>query len=325
VIIVQTPLRVSFFGGGTDFPAFFREEGGCVLSTAINKYIYVTIKERFDDLIRVGYTRTEIVERVDEVQHELIREALRTTGVQKGIEITTMGDIPAGTGLGSSSAVTIGALQAMYTLQNRFASPEQLAREACEIEITRLGKPIGIQDQYIAAYGGIRFLEFCPDGSVTCENIEMAPSLHTQLRESLILFYTGVTREAGSILGEQNQNSVQNTPILREMKKQALQARNYLCSGDLEAFGSLLDEAWRLKKQLASKISNGSIEEIYQKGIHAGALGGKITGAGGGGFLLFFCPLGKREAVRGALSALKELPINLERDGSKVIFNYLSR
>ena len=177
MIIVQTPLRVSFFGGGTDFRAFFAEEGGCVLTSAIDKYIYVTIKQRFDQLLRVGYTRTEMVESIDELQHELIREALRKTGIRRGVEITTMGDIPsAGSGLGSSSTVVVGALHAMYAFQREIVPAERLAGEACEIEIDVLGKPIGIQDQYIAAYGGLRLFEFLPDGQVRGESIELAPA-----------------------------------------------------------------------------------------------------------------------------------------------------
>jgi D-glycero-alpha-D-manno-heptose-7-phosphate kinase len=324
VIIIQTPLRISFFGGGTDFPAYYRAEGGCVLTSAIDKYIYVTIKERFDDMIRVGYTRTEIAENVDEIQHELIREALRKTGVSKGIEITTMGDIPAGSGLGSSSAVTVGALHAMHMYRNELVTSEQLAKEACEIEITTLGKPIGKQDQYISVYGGLRFLEFRPDDSVTCERIDVDPSLQKHLNESLLLFYTGTTRQAASILTEQQQNIGQNSTILSEIKQLARQARYDLCNGNVEAFGALLNETWKLKKKLASQITNASIEDLYQRGLRAGAIGGKIAGAGGGGFLLFYCPPEKREPVREALRQVRELPFSLVNNGTRVIFNFSS-
>jgi len=325
MIIVQTPLRVSFFGGGTDFPSFYRTEGGCVLSSAIDKYVFVTIKRRFDDMIRVGYTQTEIADRVDQVQHQLIREALIKTGIRNAVEITTMADIPAGSGLGSSSAVTVGALHAMHVYRNELVTAEELARDACEIEIGILEKPIGKQDQYIAAYGGLRFLQFDTDGSVICERIDLEGSLRERLNESLLLFYTGVTRKAETILREQERNTAQNTRILCKLKQQALQAREYLCTGEIDAIGHLLNDTWQLKKQLASQISNGSIEEIYQKAIQAGALGGKITGAGGGGFILFYCPPEKRQAVRTALSQYRELPFRLERDGTKVIFNYSSR
>lgn len=322
MIIVQTPLRVSFFGGGTDFPSYYLSEGGCVLTTAIDKYIFVTIKQRFDDLLRIGYTRTEMVESVDAVEHELIREALRKTGITKGIEITTTGDIPAGTGLGSSSTVTVGTLNSMYHFLRQTVSADQLAREACEIEIDRLHKPIGVQDQYIAAYGGFRFIEFKQDGNIHVSEIQLDPLIKRRLNESLLLFFTGTTRQASSILTEQKENMSQNLAVLGAMKQMAYTARDELCAGNIDALGTLMHEYWQLKKNLASQISNGGIEEWYQAARKAGALGGKITGAGGGGFLLLYCPYGKREAVRAALPHLRELPFQLESDGSKVIFDY---
>ncbi len=323
MIIVQTPLRVSFLGGGTDFPSYFMEEGGTnILSSAIDKYIFVTIKKRFDAKIRVGYTRTEIVDSVDEVQHELIREAMHLTGIQKGVEVTTMGDIPAGAGLASSSAVTVGALHAMYTYLGESVTAHQLAKEACDIEITRLNKPIGLQDQYICALGGFRFLEFHPDGKVISERIELEPRLRNRLNESLLLFYTGMTRQADSILGEQKENIHNSRKLLHQIKHMACLAREELMAGNLDIIGELLHENWILKKQLASRVSNPTIDAIYEAALKAGAIGGKITGAGGGGFFLLYCPYEKREAVRDALSSLEEVPFNLEPDGSKVIFNY---
>jgi D-glycero-alpha-D-manno-heptose-7-phosphate kinase len=323
MIIVQTPLRVSFFGGGTDFPSFFQEEGGCVLTSAINKYIFITIKERFDNKLRIGYTRTEMVDQVQDIQHELIREALLKTGIQKGVEITTMGDIPAaGSGLGSSSTVTVGALNAMYTYKSEIVSAQRLAEEACEIEIETLKKPIGIQDQYIAALGGLRFLEFHKDGQISNERIDLDPCLKRHLNDSLLLFYSGVTRKADTILDEQKRNIADRLDILRQMKDMAYLAWNELKAGNLDIIGDLLHESWQLKKQLASQISNGTLEEIYQTARRAGATGGKVTGAGGGGFLLFYCPSEKRESVRSALASLQELPVQMEQDGTKVIFNY---
>jgi D-glycero-alpha-D-manno-heptose-7-phosphate kinase len=323
MIIVQTPLRISFFGGGTDFPSFFLSEGGAVLSSAINKYIFITIKERFDCKLRVGYTRTEMVDSVAEIQHELIREALLRTGIKEGVEITTMGDIPAaGTGLGSSSTVTVGSLHAMYRYLSESVTAEQLAREACEIEIEKLKKPIGIQDQYIVALGGLRFMEFDTDGTVRTERIQLDYWSRLQLNESLLLFFTGITRQAGSILGEQKKNINDRLAILREMKRMAYIAREDLKAGNLDIIGELLHHSWELKKQLASGISNKMIDAIYQQALKAGATGGKITGAGGGGFLLLYVPYHKREAVRSAMGSLQELPIQIEPDGSKVIFNY---
>jgi D-glycero-alpha-D-manno-heptose-7-phosphate kinase len=323
LIIVQAPLRVSFFGGGTDFPNFYCEEGGCVLSSAIDKYIFVTVKKRFDNLLRVGYTRQEMVESVDVLQHELIREALRVTGILKGIEITTMGDIPsAGSGLGSSSTVTVGSLHALYTLLGEIVPAERLAREACEIELGTLGKPIGIQDQYIAAYGGLRFMEFLPDGRVVTQRIELNEHQLRRLNESLLLFFTGVERSADTILIEQKSNINHRREVLRGIKKLAYVAYQELQDGNVDAIGELLNHGWHLKKQMASQISNPNIDAMYETALNAGAAGGKITGAGGGGFLLLYCPVEKQDVVRAALPGLRELPFQLEHDGSKVIFNY---
>jgi D-glycero-alpha-D-manno-heptose-7-phosphate kinase len=323
VIIVQTPLRISFFGGGTDFPSFYKEEGGCVLSSAIDKYIFVTIKKRFDDKLRIGYTLTEMVDNVDEIHHELIREALRKTRIGNSVEVTTMGDIPSeGSGLGSSSTVTVGALHAMYTYTGKIVPAEVLAREACEIEIDVLKKPIGIQDQFIVAYGGLRFLEFLPDGSVNSRKICLNDHTKRKLNNNFLLFFTGITRSSGSILKEQKENIASRLPILRKMKELARQAYNELESGNLDAMGALLNEGWELKKQMAGSISNSAIDKIYQTALRSGASGGKITGAGGGGFLLLYCQHEKQDAVREALNAFQELPFRLEEDGTKVIFNY---
>ena len=323
VIIVQTPLRISLFGGGTDFPSYYCSEGGCVLTTAIDKYIFITIKQRFDQLLRVGYTRTEMVSSVDEIQHELVREALRKTGIQSGIEVTTMGDIPsAGTGLGSSSTVTVGALHAMYAFLGKIVTAEQLAKEACEIELDTLGKPIGIQDQYIAAYGGLRFIDFHPDGTVAVQSVTLSPAAKRHFNQNLMLFYTGITRPSSTILVEQKNNIQARLAVLRELKQMAQTARNALENGDLDTIGIFLDESWTLKKSLASQISNGKIDEMYNAARKAGALGGKITGAGGGGFLLLYCPQERQDDVRQAMSGLQELPFQIENDGTKVIFNY---
>jgi D-glycero-alpha-D-manno-heptose-7-phosphate kinase len=323
MIIVQTPLRVSFFGGGTDFPSFFQEHGGAVLSTAIDKYIFVTVKPRFDRKLRVGYTKTEMVDEVGEIQHELIREALRLVGVRSGIEITTMGDIPsAGSGLGSSSTVTVGALHALYSLQGELVSAETLANQACEIEIEILGKPIGIQDQYIAALGGFRLMEFMCDGTVRSERIHLSPQVARQLNENTMLFFTGMTRRSETILHEQKQNIRDRLAVLCEMKQMAHRARDALAAAAVDSVGELLHEGWQLKKQLARDISNSTLDDAYLAARRAGALGGKVTGAGGGGFLLLYCRHGKQDDVRSALSGMQELQFRMEADGSKVIFNY---
>lgn len=322
MIIVQTPLRVSLFGGGTDFPAFFQEEDGCVLTTAIDKYVFVIIKKRFDDKLRVAYTKTEIVDSIEEIQHELIRESFRKTGIKKGVEIATMGDIPAGSGLGSSAAVTVGALHAMYLFRGEIVPADWLAKEACEIEIDILQKPVGVQDQYIAAYGGLRFIRFSPRGTITCEKLTLDPALYRRLDDNLLLYFTGVTRHSEEILTEQKEKINQKRPELRQLREMATLAKTELQAGNLDQLGLLLHESWLLKKQLASQVSNGRIEEIYEKARRAGALGGKITGAGGGGFLLLYCPLERCETVRRALSPLRELPFVMEAEGTKVIFNH---
>jgi D-glycero-alpha-D-manno-heptose-7-phosphate kinase len=323
MIIVQTPLRTSLFGGGTDFPGYYLEHGGCVLTSAIDKYIFVAIKQRFDRKLRVGYTRTELVDSVDQIHHELIREAFRKTGITEGVEVTTMGDIPSeGSGLGSSSTVTVGALHAMYTLNRELVEAERLAREACEIEIDVLGKPIGVQDQYIAAYGGLRFIEFTTSGEVRSTRIALDPNVKRRLNHNLLLFYTGVTRKADSILTEQQNNIRDRVQVLEEMKSLAHIACDKLQAGDIDAIGELLHESWMLKKQLATKISNNDLDELYMTARRAGALGGKIAGAGGGGFLLLYCQPEYQEGLREALHELQEVPFNLGQDGSKVIFDY---
>jgi len=322
MIVVQTPLRVSFLGGGTDFAGFYRSEEGCVLSTAIDKYIYVIVKKRFDDKIRLAYTQTELVDRVGALKHELAREALRAVGIHKQIEMATMGDIPSqGSGLGSSSTVTVGCLNALHAYQGCSVDAETLARQACAIEIETLGKPIGKQDQYIAAYGGIRFIRFLPDDSVRAEAVAVSDATRRALNERLLLFYTGTTRRADSILCEQVEQMASCMSVLRDLKRLAADGRKQLEEGDPDALGPLMDEGWSLKKQLASKVSNGEIDDMYRAALDAGATGGKITGAGGGGFLLLYCPSGSRQAVRHALRGLRELPMRSERDGSKVIFN----
>lgn len=323
MIIVQTPLRISFFGGGTDFPSFYMEEGGCVLSSAIDKYIFVTVKNRFDNKLRIGYTHTEMVDSVDQIQHELIREVLKSTSVSKAIEITTMGDIPSeGSGLGSSSTVTVGALHALYAYLGEIVSMERLAKEACDIEIGKLGKPIGIQDQYIAAYGNLRFFEFLPNGQVKVEKLRLHPEFRRALNDCFLLFFTGINRRADTVLTEQKNNIKARMPILREIKQMAYQAKKDLEIGDFNAFGSLLHQSWELKKRMAGQISNGTIDELYDTARRAGAIGGKITGAGGGGFLLLYAPYEKHRDIRKALGKLQELPFQLEPDGTKVIFNY---
>ena len=322
MIIVQTPLRISFLGGGTDFEDFYLNHGGVVLSSTIDKYTFVIIMERFDDMIYVNYSKKEIVDNVDEVEHELVREAMRITKMEKGVEITTLADVPGdGTGLGSSSSITVGLLQAFHSYRGELKTAETLCREACQIEIDILGKPIGKQDQHIAAYGNMRFITFEKSG-IAVDNIKISPEDKRRLNDSLILFYTGVARKSSAILSEQKANINQRLELLYEIKRLTYQARDAILNSAFDDFGELIHQGWELKRRLASKVSNSEIDEIYKAARMAGAIGGKITGAGAGGFLLLYCPKEKQDAVRGTLKGLRELPFCFEYDGSKVIFNY---
>ncbi|MCD6507052.1 GHMP kinase [Candidatus Poribacteria bacterium] len=324
MIIVQTPLRIGLAGGGTDLRAFYSIEPGMVLNMTIDKYIFVIVKERFDDKIYINYSKKEIRDSVDEIQHELVREAMRITGVESGIEITTLADIPSeGSGLGSSSSVTVGLLNALYMYKGEQVTAERLAREACRIEIELCGKPIGKQDQYIAAYGGMRLFKFNLDESV---EVERLPLTDTQLRKigsNLLLFYTGKTRKSEEILSEQRAKTKEgeNIEYLRKIKELVIPMREAILRGEYDAIGELLHLNWMYKRRLASKITDPKIDELYERALAAGALGGKISGAGGGGFLLLYVPRHKQDTVREELSELRELPFLIERDGSKVIFN----
>ena len=322
MIIVQTPLRVSFLGGGTDFDDFYLNHGGAVLSTAIDKYVFVIVKERFDDMICVNYTKREMVKEVDQLRHGLVREAMRLTGVDRGVEITTLADVPAeGTGLGSSSSITIGLLQAFYAYRGELKTAEDLASKTCHIEIDILGKPVGRQDQYIAAYGNMRFITFDSSG-IKVEKIKLSDGDRGKLNDSLLLFYTGRTRKSSDILSEQKARINQHVAELSEMKALAIEARTAILNSALDAFGEILHQGWELKKRLASKISSPRIDRNYEAARRAGAIGGKLTGAGKDGGLLLYCPKERQDAVRRALKGLRELPFRFERDGSKVIFNY---
>jgi len=323
MIVVQTPLRISFAGGGTDLKEFWAREEGWVVSSAIDKYIYVIVKERFDDRIYINYSEKEIVDSVDDIKHELVREAMRKTGVSYGVEITTLADIPSeGSGLGSSSSVTVGLLNALYAFKGIQQPAEVLAQQACEIEIDILGKPIGKQDQYIAAYGGLRFFKFLKDGKVEVEKLPVYNENYRRFGSNLMLFYTGRTRSADNILKKQKQNTDDNIEYLRKIKYQAAEIKEYLLTNQFDKVGNVLRETWEYKKKLADGITLPEIEAMYQKALDAGALGGKISGAGGGGFLLLYCSRDKQNRVKEALKNYREFPFLLEQDGSKVIFNY---
>jgi len=322
MIITQTPLRIGLVGGGTDLPSYYREHGGRVLNAAIDKYVYVVVKQRFDDDIYVNYSKKEIVSRVDDLEHELVREAMHMTGVQGGVEITTLADIPsAGSGLGSSSSVTVGLLHALFTYQGRQVSAEELAERACTIEIDRCRKPIGKQDQYAAAFGGICDLRFGPGDAVAVEQIQLPAPARRSLQDELLLLFTGITRDANVILGEQNANVGDRIPQLNQLRDLAAEAASGLRAGDLSAVGTALSKSWQTKRTLATGVSNTQIDTAVEAALEAGAAGAKVTGAGGGGFLLVVCPVERQRAVRQRLDGLRELPIKLEPLGSRVILN----
>jgi D-glycero-alpha-D-manno-heptose-7-phosphate kinase len=324
MIITQTPLRIGLIGGGTDLPGYYREHGGRVLNCAIDKYIYVIVKQRFDDEIYVNYSKKEIVSRVEDLEHELVREAMLMTGVMNGVEITTLADIPsAGSGLGSSSAVTVGLLHALFAYQGRQVSAEELAERACTIEIDRCGKPIGKQDQYIAAFGGIRDMHFGPGADVVPEEIALSAAERWALQHQIMLFYTGITRSANSILAEQNANIADTRPLLDQLRDLAGFAVDRLRGGDIDAIGAAMRESWEAKRKLASGISNGQVDIAVARALDAGASGAKLTGAGGGGFLLVLCPMERQRAVRESLADMRELPVKLDRLGSRVVLNVL--
>jgi D-glycero-alpha-D-manno-heptose-7-phosphate kinase len=295
---------------------------GKVISTAIDKYIFVIVKERFDDKFVLNYSAKEFVDEVSEIKHELIREAMLKTGLKCGVEISTLADIPSeGSGLGSSSSLIVGLLNAMYMFKGDQVPSERLAEEACEIEIERCGKPIGKQDQFIAAYGGLRTLTFNPDGSVSTERVKMSAKSRWQFGTHLMLFYTYRTRSSSDILTEQKRETKRMRKTLEAMLPLVDRIRDSLISGNFDDVGYALHEGWMLKREMASKISDPQIDAVYERAIRSGALGGKIAGAGGGGFLLLYVPPASQDRVRHALSDLYELPFLPENDGSKVIFN----
>ncbi|MFO0808357.1 MAG: galactokinase [Gemmataceae bacterium] len=321
MIITRTPFRVSFAGGGSDLPAFWKDEPGAVLSTAIDKFMYLTVKPRFGDTFRVSYSRTELADRAEQIEHPIVRECLQLLGVSKGLEIVSVADLPAQSGMGSSSSFTVGLLHALYAHSGRVVSAKLLAETACHVEIDRLKEPIGKQDQYIAAHGGLQFIQFHPDGHVSVDPVICALGTRRELSRRLLLFFTGLTRNASEVLTKQRAGTGEKRPALRRLCEVAGAMRDVLTGGhDLNEFGRLLHAAWEAKKSVEGSISNPSIDEWYERGRAAGALGGKLLGAGSGGFLLFYCEPHRQAALRTALGDLVEVPFELEPEGSKVIF-----
>ncbi len=324
MIISRTPLRISFAGGGSDLPAYYRHTPGAVVNTTIDKYIYITVNPKFDQMIRASYSQTEMVETVGELSHELIRESLRLLGIPGGIEITSISDIPSrGTGLGSSSSYTVGLLNALYAHLGRHAGAERLADEATMIEIERCGRTMGKQDQYAAAFGGFQFIRFNPDDSVFVDPIICRPETRRCLSSRLLMLYTGMTRSAPDILEVQTANingSAEKRASLGKMVDLAVDLRDALQSDDLDAFGEVLHAGWHYKRSLAKEISNPQIDEWYARARAAGAAGGKLLGAGGGGFLLVYAEEEHHPAILAALPELRSIKFSFEPQGSKIIY-----
>jgi D-glycero-alpha-D-manno-heptose-7-phosphate kinase len=331
MIITRTPFRVTLGGGGTDLPSFYHEHGGFILSVAIDKYMYLNVNTPIlDDKIRVKYARTELVDHVDQVEHTLAREALRYFDITRGVEIVSIADIPAGTGLGSSSAYLVGLLNAIHALTQNPVGPQQLAEEACHIELEILKKPIGKQDQYMAAFGGLTMLEIAPDGNVNVTRLGLDIEVLEALEHNLVMFYTHDERDATAILRKQDSATKRNDPTvvssLREIKDIGIETCAAIVDGNLRRFGELMDVHWQAKKRLAEGITNPQIDAWYELAKQNSAIGGKISGAGGGGFLTLYCEENTAR-LREAMCAAGLRPLNFRFDfeGSKVIFDVVSR
>jgi D-glycero-alpha-D-manno-heptose-7-phosphate kinase len=324
MIISKSPFRVSFAGGGSDLATFYRKDYGAVVSSSIDKYVYLALHRFFEDRYLLKYARTESVATVDEIQHPLIRECLKITRCQEFLEITSFADIPAsGSGLGSSSAFCVGLINAITAFQRNLAGKEFLAAKACEVEIERMGEPIGKQDQYASAYGGLNYIRFNADDSVQVTPILLSKGERASLDASLLMFYTGITRKASSVLAEQNQNLESDSDKYDSMcriRDGADRLASALADGNLNAIGHEMNQGWELKKTMARGISSPELDGIYTEAMAAGALGGKLLGAGGGGFFLFYCPPEKQPGLLAALSRLRQVPIELDREGSRIIF-----
>ena len=331
MIITRTPFRVTLGGGGTDLPSFYREHGGFILAVSIDKYMYLNVNTPIvDDKIRVKYNQSEQVDHVDDVQHTLARESLRYFNVARGIEVVSIADIPAGTGLGSSSAYLVGLLNALHALTQNPVGPERLAEEACHIELDILKKPIGKQDQYMAAVGGLTALDIARDGEVQVTRLGLDIEILEALENNILMFYTHDMRDATTILSKQDSAAQRNDPTvvssLQDIKEIGMEICSTIVAGNLRRFGELMDVHWQLKKRLSEGITNPQIDTWYELAKRNGAIGGKISGAGGGGFLMFYCEDGKqrlREAMRQA--GLRELNFRFDFEGSKVVFDVVSR
>ena len=328
MIISRAPVRFSLGGGGTDLPSYSRQYGGFLVAAAIDKYIFVGANRRFYDTIRLAYSKTETVDTVDQIEHRIFREALRKTDVRNGIELVSVADVPSNTGLGSSSTFTVALLNALHAYKQEFVSTEHLAEEACHIEIDVLKEPIGKQDQYISAFGGITAFTFHTDGSVHAERVPMKPELIDELEMNLLIFYSGIDRPASTVLTEQGNVIKENkdgaVERMHKIKELGYETRRILMEGRIDDYGALLHEHWTNKRKLASKMTDSSIDEHYEAARKAGALGGKLMGAGGGGFFMFYARPQERRAVYETMRArgLRPLRFRFDFDGARIVANF---
>ena len=321
MIITRAPFRVSFCGGGSDIPSFYEQYGGCVLSTSIRKYMYLTIHNYFHkDQIVLKYSKTETVNDYRDIEHRYFRQCLEDFQIT-GVEISSMADIPAGTGLGSSSSFTVALLQLLYTYRGEYVSKYKLAKDACEVEIGKLGEPIGKQDQFAAAFGGLKFYEFCPNGFVNVEPIIMARDSYSVLENNILMFYLGGVHSASRILREQSANvrSIDKAKVQQKMCGLTRTLKEELQKNNVDAMGELLHENWSLKKTLAAGISNPAIDDVYDAAMKAGALGGKLLGAGGAGFMIFYVKPERQQSVRNALARLREMEFEIDNSGASIV------
>ena len=322
MIVTRTPFRVSFAGGGTDLPAFYRKNGyGAVVSAAIQKYIYIVIHPYFQDKIRIKYSRTEDVDNVDDIQHPIVRECLRKVGIERGMEIASFADVASGTGLGSSSSFTVGLLHALYASKGKTVSKERLAAEACEIEIDILKEPIGKQDQYAAAYGGINYIQFNSDETVEVTPILLTDSIQSALEKSLCLYYTGGQRKSTDILKELKVNLDSTQAVFDNQSlilDQVIKIKKAFYKREIQSIGKILDDSWQLKKKLAGEITNTQVDLLFTRARDNGANGGKLLGAGGKGFLLL--QHDDHEFLKQKLNS-RSLPFKLDRQGTIILFH----
>lgn len=326
MIISRTPFRISFAGGGTDLPSYYLKEDGQVISTTIDKYLYVAVKRQTaiaEHKFRINWSKVEFKDHIEDIEHPIVREALKMMNIDFPLEISTFADIPAKTGLGSSSAFAVGLLHALHALKGEMVTKGNLAAQAAELEIEILGRKIGKQDHYSASFGNINVFSFLKTGHVSIEPVFYRAETKTAVENHLMLFYTAIKRDANEILKVQSESSSNNHKILNQMKNQVRVVREMISSGkNLHEFGKILDQGWRLKKSLVDAISSDEIDESYEKAINAGAIGGKLLGAGGGGFLLFFVEPQNQQDVRNTLSNLYELPFSFDTGGGTRITYY---